>query len=97
MPRLIGLSLYSAALGSICFFKTLLSQADRGNQIESFRIMHIEPTGVAKGSFGAWHIALFRIKPAKSDGCSVMPPVVARKSFHQGNRSIRPFGLAKEV
>ena len=59
--------------------------------------MHVQPTGVAKCGFGAGHVALFRVKSAQGDGRSVVPPVVARKSFNQGNGSVRPFGLAKDV
>src|SRR4030095_8389093 len=82
LPRLIGLSRYSTGLGLICLFKTIPPQADRGNQTESFRIMHVQPTGVAKCGLGAWHVALFRIKLAQGDRRSIMPPVVAHKGFN---------------
>ena len=59
--------------------------------------MHVQPTGVAKCGFGARHVALFRVKPTQGDGRSIMPPVVARKSFNQGDGSIRSLGLAKDV
>src|SRR3979411_3322513 len=57
--------------------------------MQRLSIVHVEPTGMGQGGICSTNVARFRVKTAERDRCSIVPPMVAGKSFHQRKRRLR--------
>ena len=60
----------------------ILPQFDERDQMKGFGVVDIKPARVRQGNIRARDVAGFRIKTAKRDGCSIMPPMFTSKFLH---------------
>ena len=82
LARLIRLTINCASLRAERFLQIVLSQLDQRNQVQRFRVVHVQPARVRQSGISAGDVAGFRVKPAQRNSRAVVPPMFARKFFN---------------